>query len=147
MKSLDSFLRDTKHCLNVVEDWNKDIEDGTLNWEEEGEENEVGFQVFDIEGMYPSIPKELGMAAAEEYLDSRPEILDPSSTNEEVVSTNSVMDMLEASLDNNYFEFNEENYQQHGGTAIGPKVAPLYACLAIGKLEKDKMLDLSKFRV
>ena len=65
----------------------------------EEEEDEIGFVKLDIVEMYPSIPRDLGMEASREYLDTRPEIVDNTSTNEEIVSTESIMELLEISLD------------------------------------------------
>ena len=38
-------------------------------------------------------------------------------------------------LKNSYFKFNGQIKQQISGTAIGAKLAPLYACLFIDKIE------------
>jgi hypothetical protein len=44
-------------------------------------------------------------------------------------------------LKNNYFIFNGKYYLQIGGTAMGTKVAPSYACSFLGVLEEDLLKD------
>ena len=55
-----------------------------------------------------------------------------------VVSTESILEGLELCLKNNYFSFNNKFYRQTGGVGTGIKLAPPYACLAMGKFE-DKV--------
>ena len=40
-------------------------------------------------------------------------------------------------IKNNFFSFNKKIYQQVGGVGTGVKLAPPYACLGMGKFEKE----------
>ena len=53
------------------------------------------------------------------------------------VKTESILEALELCLENNYFSFNKKIYQQVGGVGTGIKLAPPYACLGMGKFEKE----------
>ena len=53
------------------------------------------------------------------------------------VKTESILAALELCLKNNYFTFNDKIYQQTGGVGTGIKLAPLYACLGMGKFEQE----------
>ena len=77
--------------------------------------------------MYPSIPKDLGLAAARKVLNQR---------SVKVPRTDNLMQCLEICLDSNTFEFNNEHFKQIHGTAIGPKMSPAYACLAMGLVDQ-----------
>ena len=46
------------------------------------------------------------------------------------------MEALSFILENNTFQFNDVFYRQRKGTAMGTKVAPIYATLTIGYLEQ-----------
>ena len=48
-----------------------------------------------------------------------------------------ITDMLQFILTKNYFQFNDKFYLQIHGTAMGSKVAPSYANIAMGKLENE----------
>ena len=47
-----------------------------------------------------------------------------------------VLDGINFILENNTFSFNQTHYKQVKGTAMGTKVAPVYATLTIGYLEE-----------
>ena len=133
MKNLGSFLKDTKHTLQLVEQINEKIDKGELSLEG------VNLVSLDVEKMYNNISKDLGMNAVKEYLDSR----DPHSQskgcteNEDpFVSTKSILEGLDICIDNNCFSFNEKVYRQVGGVGTGQIFAPPYACLAMGHFEK-----------
>ena len=65
MKNLSSFLKDTKHTLQLIEQINEKVDRGELSLEG------VNLVSFDVEKMYNNISKEMGIKAAKEYLDSR----------------------------------------------------------------------------
>ena len=48
-----------------------------------------------------------------------------------------MLKLIELVLENNHFQFNSENYMQKMGTAMGSPMAPAYASLFMGKLEKE----------
>ena len=76
------------------------------------------------------VPRDYGLEALRKSLDSR--------ENPEV-STDTLMDLAELVLKNNYFVHNESIYRQKCGTAIGTKFAPSYAILAMGEFEKQAL--------
>ena len=53
------------------------------------------------------------------------------------VKSQSILEALDLCLKNNIFAFNGKNYQQIGGVGTGVKLAPPYACLGMGKFEKN----------
>ena len=82
----------------------------------------------DVFGLYPSIPHEGGLEALRERLNERPD---------KKVPTESLVEMAEFVLKNNYFEFNSQVKHQISGTAIGTKFAPPYACIFMDKVETE----------
>lgn len=114
---LKSFVKDSKHLIRKIEDINAK---GPLP---------EGSSLFtiDVVAMYPSIPKDLGLKAAKEALNQR-EIKKPSTEN--------LLKCLQICLKYNTFEFNNNHFKQIQGTAIGPKMSPSYACLAMGLVDK-----------
>ena len=58
------------------------------------------------------------------------------------------MAALEICIENNFFKFDSNNYQQSGGVGTGIKLAPPFACLGRGKYEEiafgsnQELLDL-----
>ena len=61
------------------------------------------------------------------------------------VKTQSILGALELCLKNNYFSFNEKIYPQVGGVGTGIKLAPPYACLGMGKFEKEAFKNENVF--
>ncbi len=57
------------------------------------------------------------------------------SRDNQTVSTDSLVELADLVLKNNYFEFNNAFYRQLRGTAIGTKCAPPYAILFLAELE------------
>ena len=131
MKKLGSFLKDTKHTLQIIEKINEKIDRGELTLDG------VSLVSLDVEKMYNNITKELGTKAAKNYLNSRqPTQLSGCSENmDPFVSTQSLLEGLDICIENNYFSFNKKIYKQVGGVGTGVKLAPPYACLAMGQFE------------
>ena len=82
----------------------------------------------DVVGLYPSIPHDAGLQALHETLEKR--------TNK-IIPTNTLVEMAEFVLKNNYFEFDGQTLQQISGTAIGTKCAPAYACIFMDHIETE----------
>ena len=80
----------------------------------------------EVEGLYPSIPYELGLKALEEALEKR---------KSKQISTDNVIKLTKFLLQNNYFEFNGEVKQQISETVIKTKFAPPYACIFMDQVE------------
>ena len=109
MQKLKSFLRDSKHALQIVEELNEAVERGEISLEE------VAFLTLDVFKLYPSMPKSLGRPASKKNLNSRPELDDPTliKGKQNPVSTASIMKCLDICLANIFFEFNEKTFHQH----------------------------------
>ena len=124
MKALPSFLQDTKHVLQLIEDTNKKIDDNELSLEG------VALVTLDVESMYNNMTHDLAGNAAKGYLENdRKEHTD--------VQTSSILEALDLCIKNCFFTFNDEMYQQVGGVGTGVKFAPPYTCLGMGKFEKE----------
>ena len=81
-----------------------------------------------VVGLYPSIPNEEGLRILRNVLEIR------SNKN---VTTDTLIELSELVLQNNYFEFNERCLKQIRDTAIGTKFAPPYVIIYMAALEKD----------
>lgn len=87
------------------------------------------FAIFDVENLYGNISHSLGLRAIQFWLQTTP--LENSR-----ISNNFILEALRLILENNNFFFNGNFYRQLRGTAMGTKVAPVYATLTLGYLEK-----------
>ncbi|XP_061187186.1 uncharacterized protein LOC133195360 [Saccostrea echinata] len=85
---------------------------------------------FDVTSLYTNITHDLGIEAIKYWLDKYPEEIDDR------FPANVILEGLRIVLENNNFLFDDENYLQIKGTAMGTKVAPTYACLVMGFLEE-----------
>ena len=65
MQNLDTFLKNGKHTLKVIEEINDQIEAEDLNMEG------VALVSLDVEAMYNNMTQELGTGASREFLDNR----------------------------------------------------------------------------
>ena len=133
MKSLGTFLQDTKHTLQIISQLNDQIDNGELSLDG------VNLVSLDVNKMYNNITEELGKTACASYLESRP-MIGSQSANENTdnfVTTESLMEGLDTCIANNYFSFNGKIYRQVGGVGTGIKLAPPYACIAMGKYESE----------
>ena len=67
------------------------------------------------------------------------------------MSATSIMEALDICLKNNVFKFNDKVYQQKSGVGTGIKLAPPYACMAMGEFENiafgsnNQLVDLLLF--
>ena len=129
MKQLPSFLQDTKHTLQILEEINEKIDSGEVSLEG------VALVTLDVESMYNNMTKDLARVATSQYLEGRR----PGVTEEAKVSSQSILEALDLCLENNVFSFNEKNYRQKGGVGTGNKMSPPYTCLGMGKFEKGAL--------
>lgn len=83
---------------------------------------------MDVTSLYTNIPHEDGIAACKEVWDKRAVKTPP---------TECLIEMLTLVLKHNNFTFNGEHYLQINGTAMGTKMAPSYANIFMGRLEKQ----------
>ena len=127
MSRLPSFLRDTKHTLQQIEDINHKIDIGDISLDN------VNLASLDVVSMYPNMSDELGISACKDYLDTR----DFSCIDEELqIASNNIIDSLKLCIKNNYFNFDGDIFKVCGGVGTGIKLAPPYACIGMGKYEQ-----------
>ena len=124
MVKLPTYLRDTKHTLQVIENINNQIDNGELSLEG------VSLITLDIDKMYNTMTKQLARGACSTFLENIQQNHEDNS-----VSVSSVLNALDTCLKNNFFKFNEKIYHQKKGVGTGVKFAPPYACLGIGDFE------------
>ena len=102
MKQLPSFLQDTKHLLQLIDEINEKSESGGFSLKG------VAMVTLDVESMYNNMTEELAGAASKEFLKGgragAPDVLK--------VKTESILAALELSLKNNFFSFNEKTYHK-----------------------------------
>jgi hypothetical protein len=128
MKSLESYLKDTKDTMKVIEELNDKVDEGELSLEG------VALVSLDIVNMYNNMSEDLGTEATKEFLESRNAQGEQGGDN--FVSTKSLLDALELCLKSNTFKFNKKIYKQISGVGTGVKLAPTYACIGLGKYEQ-----------
>ena len=92
-------------------------------------EKESNLATYDIENLYGNITHELGLEAINFWLSEKP----PESHR---ISNEFILGAIRLILENNIFFFNDMYYRQLKGTAMGTKMAPIYATLVLGFLEK-----------
>ena len=114
--SLPSYIKDTTHFLNKIEEVNK-----TLG-------NHIIMFAMDVKSPYPSIPRQPGLQACKEALEQR---------SDKNIPTDAVINMIQTVLDNNIFKFKGKDYIQIEGTAIGSRLGRNYACMYMGKWEQE----------
>ena len=132
MASLPSFLKDTKHVLQIIEDINEKIDKGEFSLDG------VGLITLDVEIMYNTMTEDLAMGGTKAYLEKRnQQVVDGElDSDENNVTPQSILEGLEICLRNNCFQFKDKTYQQISGVGTGLKLAPPYACLGMGQYEK-----------
>ena len=112
MKALPSFLQDTKHTLQIIEEINSKIVKGEVSL------GGLALVTLDVEAMYNNMTDELAMGASKEFLEGG-RVADPEMLK---VKTKSILDALDLCLRNNFFKFNDKIYQQIGGVGTGIKL-------------------------
>jgi hypothetical protein len=113
---LPSFLQDTPDLLRHFENLNQ--EELPIN----------AFPIsIDVVGLYSNIPMEEGIECLREALNTRKDQTTPTTL---------LITLLTLVLSLNIFEFGTQLFQQLLGTAMGTKVAPTFANIFMGKLDK-----------
>lgn len=115
VETLPSYIKDTTDYLRKMESMNPLPPDTIL-------------VSMDVTSLYTNIPHDDGITACKEVWEQR-DIKDPP--------TECLIQLLELVLKHNNFTFNGEHYLQINGTAMGTKMAPSYANIFMGKLEKQ----------
>ena len=115
VKKIPSYIKDTNDFLVKLND--------TQNLP-----SECLLVTLDVSSLYTNIPQEEGMEACREALDTR-DVPEPP--------TDDVVHLISLILKKNNFSFNGESYIQKHGTAMGTRMAPSFANIFMGKLERD----------
>ena len=84
---------------------------------------------FDVTSLYTNIPHDLGIDAVKFWIEKHPIALPICFYRDFIISG------LKLVLEINHFAFDNENFLQIKGTAMGTKVAQTYATLVMGFLE------------
>ncbi|XP_070548155.1 uncharacterized protein [Ptychodera flava] len=114
VQSLPSYLKDTTHHL--IDSHDIIVPDNSI------------LVTMDVISLYTNIPHDYGIQAVREALADN----NVSPSNQQLIT-----EMLEFILTRNYFQFDGKYFLQVQGTAMGSKVAPSYANITMGKLEKQ----------
>ena len=77
-------------------------------------------------GLYPSTSHEAGLQALKEALENR---------HHKQIPTDKLVKMAQFVLQNNFFEFISDVFQQISGTAVGTRFAPPYAFIYMAQIE------------
>ena len=112
-QAVKSYIKDTNGFLNKLRSLPK-LPDNII------------LCTVDVVGLYPNIPHEEGLSALRKRLDNRME---------KYISSDTLCDLAEVVLKNNFFKFGKKSLKQQRGTAIGTKFAPPYSILFMVELE------------
>ena len=112
MKSLPSYMKDTKHFIQILDQVEEVSED-------------IGIVTADIDNMYMNMPLELSEQGIREYFDKQ-------DRDNKDINTEDVIEGLKLCQENNIFEFKKQLYKQKIGHATGQKQAPPVACSGAG---------------
>ena len=115
VRNVPSFIKDTNDFLCKLQDL-QNIPPNSL------------LVTLDVSSLYTNIPHDEGIEACREALNSR-EVLSPP--------TEDIINLISSILTKNNFTFDDQHYLQVHGTAMGTRMAPSYANLFMGKLERD----------
>ena len=118
MESLPSYTKDTYDFINKIRQLPQLPKNSYL-------------VTLDVSSLYSNIPHKEGIDACRYFM---------QGAGKSKTSIKHISDLTDLILTKNHFQFNEKNYLQKLGTAMGTRMAPSYASLFMGKLEK-KILD------
>lgn len=90
---------------------------------------------FEVQSLYTVIPHNVGIEHCMHFLDLRSNKNPPSCF---------LANLMRLVLTKNYFRFEKDFYLQRCGTAMGTRMAPNYANLHHGFVEKCQVLDGTK---
>jgi hypothetical protein len=115
VQSLPSYIRDTSHLLNIIQNLPPLPKD-------------VFLISLDVSSLYTNVPHHHALLAAEWFLDQRKAPHRPP--------TALVLEMLNLIQNNNFFQFNDLTFHQIMGVTMGNIASPAIACLFMGMFEK-----------
>jgi len=112
VKSSPSYIRDTSDFQQKLQEIPQPLP------------NEAILFCFDVVRLYPSIPKDEGIAACKEALAHRTDHSIPSDA---------IIEMITTVLENNIIAFHGKEYRQTKGVAIGSRLGRNFACCYMRK--------------
>ena len=115
---MKSYIKDTNHFLSKLKSLGK-LPHGAI------------LCTIDVVGLYPNIPRSEGLNSLRRFLELR---------ENKQISSDTLIELAEIVLKNNFFECDQKTLKQVRGTAIGTKFAPPYAILVMADLE-EKILN------
>jgi len=124
MQSLPSFIKDTTQLINELQNIHVNASDWLV--------------CIDVKSLYTNIPHSEGLKACLQAFKYWEEI-NPQQPPAEILCN-----LLEVVLKNNMFEFNNKQYKQLYGTAMGTRTAPSYANTFMGSLEQTILESTQK---
>ena len=117
IKNLPSYVKDTTEFINHIEATQLPTN--------------CKLASIDVSSLCTNIPYEEGVQSALHFLKSNSDTYKhPEQPNPEILG-----ELMSLVLKHNVFEFDEKFYLQIQGTAMGTKMAPVYANLFMGRLE------------
>ena len=108
-----SYIRDTTDFIHTLKEIDEPLPEGAILF------------CFDVCKLYPSVPKQEGLEACREGLNSR--------------SRSIVLKMIKVVLDNNNFNLGNKHYIQTNGIAIGSKLGKNFARSYMRKWDEKLM--------
>ena len=121
VESTDSYIRDTSDFLNKLQGVSQPV------LVKEG--HKPLLFCMDVAKLYPSVPRNEGIAACREALEARSVVK---------ISTKELLEVIELVLDNNNFQLgSDRHYVQTDGTAIGSRLGRNFACTYMGAWERE----------
>ena len=121
--TLPSYLRDSSHLLNIIR--HLKVPPGAI------------LATLDVTSLYTNILNDEGIKAVSRYLFRHRDMsLNPTNT--------SICKLLDLVLKTNNFGFDNKEFLQVGGTAMGTKLAPSFANLFMGYFEEEYVALYSK---
>jgi peptide-methionine (R)-S-oxide reductase len=123
VETLPAYLQDTPDFLRHLEAVNQrgPLPESTI------------LVTIDVCALYTNIPKEDGMSAMEEALNTR---------QDQKVPTSFLLELLEIALSSNIFEFDKKLFIQNHGISMGMISAPTIANITMGDIDK-KLCNLA----
>ena len=115
VENTPSYVKDTTDFISKLKTMKTDIPKDAILF------------CFDVEKLYPSIPRKEGMDACKEALEQRSNPL---------VTTEDAVKMIEMVLDSNSFTLGDKQYKQVEGIAIGSKLGRNFACTYMRKWDE-----------
>ena len=96
VKQLLSFLQDTRHLIQIIEEINQ------KSLEKEVSLDGIALVTLDVESMYNNMPEELTMVASKDFVEKGRE----GDKENPKVKTQAILEALNLCLKSNYFKFN-----------------------------------------